>query len=306
MLKTWLTDRFDLDLPLISAPMGGAANGRFATEVCRHGALGMVAAGTRATAEQVHRETADLVATEEAWGVGLLAWVVERRPELIEAVESLAPPLVSVSYGDYASHVSRLHDVGSTVTTQVNSLDEAQKAAAAGVDFLVARGGEGGGHGRNEMATLPLLQELLDNIDLPVVAAGGIGSARGLAAVLAAGAVGAWVGTAFLGCDEIAWPDGSKKRVVSAGDGDTIYTGSFDVGLGLDWPIGFGGRALANDYSDRWHGREDELADSESPPEGDDAPIWAGQAVSLVTELRSVSAVLAEFRRAESLLRRWC
>jgi len=306
MLKTWLTDRFALDLPLISAPMGGAANGRFATEVCRHGALGMVAAGTRATAEHVHRETADLVGTEEAWGVGLLAWVVERRPELIEAVESLAPPLVSVSYGDYASQVSRLHDVGSTITTQVNSLDEAQEAAAAGVDFLVARGGEGGGHGRNEMATLPLLQELLDNIDLPVVAAGGIGSARGLAAVLAAGAAGAWVGTAFLGCDEIAWPDESKKRVVSAGDGDTIYTRSFDVGLGLDWPIGFGGRALANDYSDRWHGREDELADSESPPEGDDAPVWAGQAVSLVTDLRSVSAVLAEFRRAEDLLRRWC
>ena len=305
MLRTWLTDRFDLELPLISAPMGGAATGRFAAEVSRHGALGMVAAGTRTTAEQVRHETAELVAHHEAWGVGLLAWVVERNPELIEAVEALAPPLVSVSYGNYASHVPRLHDVGSTVTTQVNSLAEAREAAAAGVDFLVARGGEGGGHGRNEMATLPLLQELLENVDLPIVAAGGIASARGLAAVLAAGAAGAWAGSAFLACEELGWPDDSKKRVVSAGDGDTVYTTSFDVGLGLDWPVGFGGRALANDYSDRWHGHEEELAATQSPPIGDEAPVWAGQAVSLVTSLQTVADVIAEFRGAEDLLRRW-
>jgi nitronate monooxygenase len=303
MLRTWLTDRFDLDLPIISAPMGGAADGRFAAEVSRHGALGMVAAGTRATAEHIQKETADLAANFEAWGVGVLAWVVDRKPELIEVVESLAPPLVSVSYGNYEPLVARLHDVGSTVTTQINSLGGARAAAAAGVDFLVARGGEGGGHGPDQMATLPLLQEVLDHVDLPVVAAGGIGTARGLAAVLAAGAAGAWVGTAFLACEEIAWPDESKKRVVSAGDGDTIYTRSFDVGMGLEWPVG--GRALANDYTDRWHNREAELANSGSPPEGDEAPVWAGQGVSLVTELRSVSAVLTEFRRAEDLLRSW-
>ena len=285
--------------------MGGAAGGRFAAEVCRHGALGMVAAGTRATSDYVRGETATLVASNDAWGVGLLAWVVERKPELIEAVESLAPPLVSISYGNYASYVSGLHAAGSTVTTQVNSLTEAQAAAEAGVDFLVARGGEGGGHGRNEMATLPLLQELLENVDIPVVAAGGIATGRGLAAVLAAGAVGAWVGSAFLACDETVWPDDSKKRVVSAGDGDTIYTTSFDVGLGLDWPAGFGGRALRNEYSDRWHGHEDELAGSPAPPVGDDAPIWAGQAVSLVTGLQSVADVIAEFRGAEDLLRKW-
>jgi nitronate monooxygenase len=305
MLRTWLTDRFDLELPLISAPMGGAADGRFATEVCRHGALGMVAAGTRATAEHILEETATLAASQDAWGVGLLAWVAERKPELMEAVETLAPPLVSVSYGNYERYVSRLQDAGSTVTTQVNSLAEAMAAAAAGVDFLVARGGEGGGHGRNDMATLPLLQELLENVDLPVVAAGGIATGRGLAAVLAAGAAGAWVGSAFLGCEETAWPDESKKRVVSAGDGDTIYTTSFDVGLGLDWPVGYGGRALANDYSDRWHGREAELAGSDSPPVGEDAPIWAGQAVSLVTRLQFVAEVIADFRTAEDLLRRW-
>jgi nitronate monooxygenase len=305
MLQTWLTDRFGLELPLISAPMGGAANGQFAAEVSRHGALGMVAAGTRATAEQIRQETAGLVGAVTSWGVGLIAWVAERRPELLETVAALAPPLVSISYGNYEPAVARLRAAGSMVTTQVGTLAEAYQAIEAGVDFLVIRGSEGGGHGRNEMTTLPLLQEVLDRVEVPVVAAGGIGTARGLAAVLAAGAAGAWVGTAFLACPEITWSTESKKKVVAAGDGDTIYTRSFDIGLGLDWPVEFGGRALANEYSERWHGREEELSNLGPAPEGAEAPTWAGQAVSLVDDLRTVAEVIAEFRRAEDLLRAW-
>lgn len=315
MLRTWLTERFDLDIPLISAPMGGAANGRFAAEVSRHGALGMVGAGTQATVEQIRQESAEPAGVGRAWGVGLLAWVVERKPELVEAVEALAPPLVSISYGQYRPLVERMHAVGSAVTTQAGTLGDALEAVDAGVDFLVVRGGEGGGHGRNEMATLPLLQEALNEVDIPVVAAGGIATPRGLAAVLAAGAVGAWVGTAFLGCVETAWPEEAKKRVVAAGDGETIYTRSFDVGLRYDWPKQFGGRAIGNNFSDRWHSREDELANDEEAAhqlaeaartqDWDQTPVWSGQAVSMVKDLGTVAEVVSEFQRAEELLRQW-
>ncbi len=113
---------------------------------------------------------------------------------------------------------------GIPVATQVGTVDDARQAADHGIDVLVARGGEGGGHGRDEMATLPLLQEVLEAVEVPVVAAGGIANARGLAAVLAAGAVGAWVGTAFLGCVETAWSEAARQSVIEAGDGDTIYT----------------------------------------------------------------------------------
>src|SRR5204862_3599478 len=117
----------------------------------------------------------------------------------------------------------------------------------------------GGGHGRHDVATLPLLQAVLDAVDVPVLAAGGIATARGLAAVLAAGAVGGWVGTAFLGCPESAWPAARRSRIFSAGMGDTVYTKAFDVGLGGRWPEEFGGRAVRNAFSDTWHGREGEL-----------------------------------------------
>jgi nitronate monooxygenase len=120
----------------------------------------------------------------------------------MDAVVDLAPPLVSVSFGPYQRHVATLKRAGITVATQAGTVEEARAAERAGVDLIVARGGEGGGHGRDDIATLPLLQAVLDQVRVPVLAAGGISTARGLAAVLAAGAAGAWVGTAFLACPE--------------------------------------------------------------------------------------------------------
>src|SRR5204863_92166 len=138
--------------------------------------------------------------------------------------------------GDYEPFVGPLRDAGIVVATQVCTVDEALRAVAAGVDLLVARGSEGGGHGRDDVATLPLLQAVLDVVDVPVLAAGGVGTARGLAAVLAAGAEGAWVGTAFLGCHEVAWSKARKQKVLAAGLSDTVYTRVFDIGLGAPWP----------------------------------------------------------------------
>src|SRR5699024_6204281 len=116
----------------------------------------------------------------------------------LDAAIAARPALVSVSFGDYRPYVGPLQEAGIAVATQVGDVAEAVEAARAGVDLVVARGAEAGGHGRNRVATLPLLQAVLDAVDRPVLAAGGISTGRGLAAVLAAGAAGAWVGTAFL------------------------------------------------------------------------------------------------------------
>jgi nitronate monooxygenase len=315
VLRTWLTDRFGLQIPLVAAPMGGAASASFAAAVSRSGGLGMVAAGSKATAESVRVQLDEAATTGLPFGVGVLGWVVARRPEIIEAVVAAEPVLVSISYGGLADHFEALRAAGIPIATQVGTVGDARQAAAQGVDVVVARGGEGGGHGRDEMATLPLLQEVLDAVDVPVLAAGGIATARGLAAVLAAGAVGAWVGTAFLGCVETAWSDAARKSVLGAGDGDTIYTRTFDIGLGLDWPPEFGGRALRNTFSDTWHGREaaltgdheasEQMARAVSDQNMDVAPVWAGQSVSLVNKPRTVAEVIAGFAEAETLLRRW-
>src|SRR5947209_19977617 len=169
---------------------------------------------------------------------------------------------------------------GIVVATQIGTLDEAAAAEQAGVDVIVARGGEGGGHGRNEVATLPLLQEVLDAVDVPVLAAGGIGTARGVAAVLAAGAAGAWVGTAFTACIEAMNPPAARQAVVAADLHDTVYTTVLDMARGVPWPSEFGGRAIRTAYSDTWHGREQELAAHPVPM--DEPIVWAGQAAGLV------------------------
>ena len=240
MLRTWLTDRFGLQIPVVAAPMGGAASASFAAAVSRSGALGMVAAGSKATAESVRvqlQEAADDRRSLRSGGPGLGRGPQARNHR--ERHRRQAGPGLDQLWRPGRS--LRCSPPGrDPVATQVGTVDDARQAADHGIDVLVARGGEGGGHGRDEMATLPLLQEVLDAVEVPVVAAGGIANARGLAAVLAAGAVGAWVGTAFLGCVETAWSEAARQSVIEAGDGDTIYTRAFDVGLRIDWPAEFG------------------------------------------------------------------
>ena len=175
-------------------------------------------------------------------------------------VLDLRPDLVSVSFGDIAAPVARLRDAGILTATQVGALGDLQMAQDAGVDVVVVRGAEGGGHGRNSMGTLPLLQMVLEQTSRPVLAAGGILNHRGLAAVLAAGAEGAWVGTAFLGCVEANMTGPARERLFAASE--TGYGRVFDVAQEFPLPTEFGGRALVNGFFDEWVGREDDMDDA--------------------------------------------
>ncbi|WP_197420410.1 nitronate monooxygenase family protein, partial [Mycobacterium sp. NAZ190054] len=141
------------------------------------------------------------------------------------------------------------------------------------------------------VAALALLTELLDRFPVPVLAAGGIASGRALAAVLAAGAAGAWIGTAFATCPESTLPEPARQRMLTAGDTDTVTTRAFDVALGYPWPPTIPERVLRNEFTDIWAGREDELdADAcellRAAIAADDyrwAPVNAGQGVADVT-----------------------
>jgi nitronate monooxygenase len=139
---------------------------------------------------------------------------------------------------------------------------------------------------------------------VPVLAAGGISNARGLAAVLAAGAAGAWVGTAFLACPEGDQPPAYRDAVVAAGEADTLYSRVFDIGRDIPWPARFGGRALRTEFADRWHGREAEL---EASDERFRAPVfWAGEGVAQLATGGSAAEVVASFAAAVDLLARVC
>src|SRR5438046_7856124 len=165
--------------------------------------------------------------------------------------------LSTTSFGSPASSVERLHMRVILLATQFNTRAEAIQAEQAGVDLIVAQGTEAGGHVTGQVSTLPLLQTVLDAVRIPVVAAGGIASPRGVAAALAAGAEGVWVGTALLASPECENPEQARTRIVQAHETDTLLTRAFDVAQGLAWPPQYPGRALHNRFTDQWHSHID-------------------------------------------------
>lgn len=316
-MRTWLTENLQIEHPLVLAPMAGVAAGELAAAVSEAGGLGMIGCGYTTTPQWITEQSALAAAPGKPFGIGLIGWTSDAEA-LLPAIIAAGPALVSVSFGgDLSDYVAALHDVGIPVATQVGNMDEAREADGIGIDLLVARGGEGGGHGRDEIATLPLLQAILEELDTPVVAAGGIGTARGVAAVLAAGAEGAWIGTAFVATREATTSAAMRQAVVAAEVSDTVYTRVFDIAQRLAWPTEYGARALHNGLTQAWAGREDDLERSgaaltalsdqviKARKDGDLdlAPVYAGQAAGLVSSVRGAAEVVADLAGYQDLLR---
>lgn len=303
-----------LEVPIVNAPMGGTAGGALAVSVSRAGGLGMIGMGSSGTAAKLSAELAHVSGLDRPFGIGLVHWVMAAEPELLEIALAAKPALLAVSFGDDWSWVRRAHDAGVPVAVQVADVAGARRAVDAGADVVVARGAEGGGHGEVRVGTLPLLAEVLDEVTVPVLAAGGIASARGLAAVLAAGAAGVWLGTVFTTCTEAATSAAARDMLLAASGDDTVTTRVFDVAQQYAWPATLPERVLRNDFVDRFDGDED-LLDSDAraalaaATAAEDyrvAPINAGQGVGMVRESRSAAEVVERLcAEAEQLLRRW-
>ncbi len=293
--------------------MAGVAFGELANAVTRAGGLGMIGVGSTDKVEWVAEQARVAGAGGTRFGIGLMVWALERRPELLDAALAAKPFAISLSFGDVAPYVARLRSAGVVLATQVNTREDARAAERAGVDLIVVQGTEAGGH-TDQIATLPLLQIVLEAVRTPVVAAGGVASARGLAAALAAGAHGAWIGTALLASPEAHNTPAARARVIAARENETVHTHLFDRFMHAPWPDRYPGRALANEYTKRWHGHEDEaLADAavvdefaaaRAAGDFDKAYIYAGQAVGLLERERAVAEVIADIGDgAEALLR---
>ncbi|WP_019204074.1 nitronate monooxygenase family protein [Tsukamurella sp. 1534] len=314
MWNTWLTRTLNIDLPILGAPMGGRAGGALAGQVTAAGGLGMIGAARYATPEWIAEQLAVIreAAGEDApLAFGLQTWSLGEG-ELLDAVLAANPTLVSLSFGDPAPYVQRVKESGAVVISQINSIEDLREVEAAGVDAVVAQGAEAGGH-TGRIATLPLLQEILRATELPVLAAGGIGSGAGLAAVLAAGAQGALVGTALLASPETVGPEYAVPALLEAGSADTVYTDVFDKARHQPWPTRWFGRALTNDFTSRWHdgdgagpssGDEEQVSaayDGNDPAQG---VVYAGQVAGLVDTARPAREVVASIASdAEARLR---
>ena len=207
--------------------MGGIATPPLALAVAEAGALGMLGAAmvpAPVLAEQLDRLGAR---TQGAFGVSFLMPFLDRDAV---AVASTRTRVVEFFYAEPdATLVDMVHTRGALACWQVGSVEEAVAATRAGCDFVIAQGTEAGGHVRGRVGLLPLLSAVLDAVSVPVVAAGGIGTARSMAAALAAGADAVRVGTRFVAAVESnAHPD-YVAALIDAGTADTVLTERFSV-----------------------------------------------------------------------------
>ncbi|QIS24325.1 nitronate monooxygenase [Nocardia terpenica] len=298
--------RTGLRLPVVNAPMGAVAGGRLAAAVTAAGGLGMIGMGSTGAAATLTREL-DAMGAVTPFGIGLVDWVIDAHPDLLDTALAAAPTLVSVSFGTDLSWVARAADAAILTATQVYTAEDARRAADAGIDVLVARGSEGGGHGDPRLPMRTVLEQVLAAVSVPVLAAGGIASPADVAAALAAGASGVWLGTRLAVCPESLLPPPDRAALLAADAGDTIVTRAFDVALGLPWPARFPARVLRNDLTARWDGHEDTLATDPATrataaaaiATGDprSAPIDAGTGIGAITTAAPAAAVLHDLCR---------
>ena len=295
--------------------MGQVATPVLAGAVADAGALGMVVPceDTAAMLDQLAEQTSGM------FGINFLVPFLDLGA--VEAAASRAR-VVEFFYGDPdAVLVGRVHEGGALAAWQVGSADEGCAAADAGCDLVVAQGTEAGGHVRGELPLLILLDEMLDRVDVPVLGSGGIGTARAVAATLAAGAAGVRVGTRFVASAESGAHPGYIDALVRANATDTVLTTAFSVGW-ADAPH----RVLRScvEAADAFQG---DVVGEARPSEGSVFPIprfappppsrtttgaieamalYAGQSVGAVQRALPAAAIVAELvEGAERLLRSW-
>ena len=323
MLRTRFTDLVGCTVPIQQAPIGGCANPRLAAAVAEAGGLGMVSVTgdppeiVAAQLDEARRLSARPI------GAHFFMLMVDRdsAPESVAAAAERAP-VVDFFYADPDPNlVDIVHAAGALASWQIGSVEEARAAADAGCDFVIAQGIEAGGHGRGQIGLLPLLDAVLSAVDVPVLAAGGIGSGRALAAVLAAGADGARIGTRFIAAEEAEAHPRYVEALIAATPTDTVRSDTF----ALDYP-GAPHRALRSSVAAAQAFQGDVVGEVLSPSVDrvpvrrfqkltitrhvsgaiDAMPHWAGESVGGVTRVQPAAEIVRELADgAERLLRRW-
>jgi len=285
-----------------------------AAAVSNAGGLGMLALTWSTPGGDPVRQT--LALTDRPFG-GNFILNSDHHQRLDEALEA-GLRIVSLMWGDPTGYVKQVHDANAVLLHTVGSAEEARRAVAGGVDVIVAQGWEAGGHVWSQVATLPLVPAVVDAVaPVPVIAAGGIADARGVAAVFALGAQAAWLGTRFLLAREMPIHDDYRHRLIDAAETDAeLYPNLFEVG----WPDA-PHRVLRNSTAKAWEaagrpalarrpGTGDVIAhfangepivryETAAPLVGTTGDVealslWAGQSVALAKQTQPAAEIVAE------------
>jgi enoyl-[acyl-carrier protein] reductase II len=227
-VKTRLTEVLGVEHPVMLAGMGGVAYSELVAAVSEAGGYGCLGASTM-TSPQLEEELARTRAlTAKPFGVDLLTAFPDSLARNVElAIQGGASTFVA-GLGVPRSVIDLCHAHGVLVVSMCGKVEHARRALDAGCDIVVAQGTEAGGH-TGQVATLPLVPLIVDALggDIPVVAAGGIFDGRGLAAALALGADGVWIGTRFIATFEARAVTGFKERILDAREDETVVSRAF-------------------------------------------------------------------------------
>lgn len=253
MFRTPICDLLDIEYPIVLGGMAWTGTAEFVATVSNAGALGLIGSGNmEPDALRAEIDKARSL-TEKTFGVNIVP-LDARMPERVEVVIEKKVPVVSTGYSDPKKRVvMRLRNAGVKVIGVVPTVRLARRLEDEGVHAVVASGSEAGGHvGR--VYTLPLVPQVVNAVNLPVLAAGGIGDGRGFVAALALGAQGIQMGTRFIATKECPVHEEYKKRILWASIEDTVVTG---------WFSGSPMRVIRNQLTDKWLRMEAEGASAE-------------------------------------------
>jgi nitronate monooxygenase len=303
-ISTPLTVLLGIRHPVLLAPMDVIAGARLTAAVSAAGGFGILGAGYGEMA-WLEQETGKLKQLAPAtFGIGFITWSLAKQPELLDVALNARPRAIMLSFGDPKPFAPRIKDAGALLICQVQDESMAQAALEAGADILVAQGTEAGGHGASR-TTIDIVPSIVDLAAgrVPVVAAGGIGDGRGLAAMMMLGAAGILLGTRFYASRESDGAEEAKQRICAAKSGSTTRGIVFDLSRNNVWPAPFTGRCLINDHARRWTGCEVELlqnvktvaaeyAAARAAGNFDIAAVIAGEAVGLIHDIPSAAEIV--------------
>jgi enoyl-[acyl-carrier protein] reductase II len=248
-LRTPICDRLGIEVPIFLAGMGGVAYADVCAAVSAAGGFGTLGMAT-AGPEDIRREMrAVREKTDRPFGVDLLAALPESVMAAIDIIIEEGASAFIAGLGVPTPVIERCHDAGLLVFSMCGKVSHARAAEDAGCDVVVAQGTEAGGH-TGKIAGMALVPQIVDAVDIPVLAAGSIVDGRGLAAALAFGAQGVWMGTRFIASHEARANDVYKKKIVEVGSGDTAITRSYS---------GKPMRVIRNTWVDEWERRPEDI-----------------------------------------------
>lgn len=292
-----LNEMFGIKYPIIQGGMANIATGEFAAAVSNAGGLGLIASGGM-NAEMIEKEIAKCrKLTDKPFGVNLMLM----NPDADNIAQLLADEkiqIITTGAGTPGKYMGMWKDAGAKVMPVVASTALARKVEQQGADAVIAEGGESGGH-VGDMTTMTLVPQVIEKVNIPVIAAGGIASGKQFVAAMALGAVGVQVGTCLLVSEECPIHDNYKQAIIKARDNSTTVTGR-----SLDAPVRILKNDMAREYIkvERNGGTRDELEQftlgglRRAVFDGDvkNGSVMAGQVCGQLKEIKPLAVILEE------------